>query len=165
MITIKDVARAAQVSIATVSRVLNAYPHVRPEVRERVQKAVGAVGSFLIGKLVTRDLVIRAARKVGTRMAAKQVAVTIVPVHMIARIECRSSSGPTKRPESVMATMKSEGPRETCAFVASNASAIGNRKMGNDAIEVPMQRAWVAKPTPTMRQPRKGLGLLMGRPL
>lgn len=44
MITIKDVAREAQVSIATVSRVLNAYPHVRPEVRERVQKAIAELG-------------------------------------------------------------------------------------------------------------------------
>ena len=86
-------------------------------------------------------------------MAARQAAVRIVPTHMIVRIERRSSSGPTKRPESVMATMKTEAPRETCAFVASNASAIGTRKMGNDAIEVPMQTAWVAKPTPTMRQP------------
>lgn len=44
MITIKDVAHRAGVSIATVSRVLNAYPHVRPPVRERVQAAIAELG-------------------------------------------------------------------------------------------------------------------------
>lgn len=44
MITIKDVARVANVSIATVSRVLNDYPHVRPAVREAVQKAIAELG-------------------------------------------------------------------------------------------------------------------------
>ncbi len=38
--TIRDVAAAAKVSIATVSRVVNDYPHVRPAVRERVRKAI-----------------------------------------------------------------------------------------------------------------------------
>ncbi|MDJ0885521.1 MAG: LacI family DNA-binding transcriptional regulator [Desulfobacterales bacterium] len=41
--TIKDVARAAQVSTATVSRVLEQAPSVRPQTRERVLKAVAAV--------------------------------------------------------------------------------------------------------------------------
>lgn len=40
MITIKDVAQRAGVSIATVSRVLNGYEHVRPAVRERVQTVI-----------------------------------------------------------------------------------------------------------------------------
>ncbi len=40
MTSIKDVARAAGVSTATVSRVLSNHPHVRPEVRERVLAAV-----------------------------------------------------------------------------------------------------------------------------
>ena len=40
--TIRDVAARAGVSIATVSRVLNRYPHVRPEVRARVQQAIAA---------------------------------------------------------------------------------------------------------------------------
>ncbi|MCZ2078475.1 MAG: LacI family DNA-binding transcriptional regulator [Bryobacteraceae bacterium] len=38
--TIKDVARAASVSIGTVSRVINNYPDVDPELRERVQEAI-----------------------------------------------------------------------------------------------------------------------------
>ena len=42
--TIRDVAAKASVSIATVSRVVNRYPHVRPEVRERVQQAIAALG-------------------------------------------------------------------------------------------------------------------------
>lgn len=40
MVKIKNVADAAGVSTATVSRVLANKPHVRPEVRERVMKAV-----------------------------------------------------------------------------------------------------------------------------
>jgi DNA-binding LacI/PurR family transcriptional regulator len=35
--TLKDVARQAGVSVRTVSNVVNNYPHVRPEMRERVQ--------------------------------------------------------------------------------------------------------------------------------
>ncbi|WP_160299966.1 LacI family DNA-binding transcriptional regulator [Devosia geojensis] len=44
MITIKDVARRANVSIATVSRVVNGYAHVRPELREAVAKAIEELG-------------------------------------------------------------------------------------------------------------------------
>ena len=42
--TIKDVARMAGVSFATVSRVLNAEPHVREETRLRVKRAVALLG-------------------------------------------------------------------------------------------------------------------------
>ena len=42
--TLEDIARMAGVSRATVSRVLNNYPHVRPEVRERVLRVVREVG-------------------------------------------------------------------------------------------------------------------------
>jgi LacI family transcriptional regulator len=38
--TVSDVARRARVSRATVSRVLNEYAHVRPEVRARVRRAM-----------------------------------------------------------------------------------------------------------------------------
>jgi LacI family transcriptional regulator len=44
MVTIKDVARLAGVSIATVSRVVNDYAHVRPEVRDAVNKAIDTLG-------------------------------------------------------------------------------------------------------------------------
>jgi len=44
VVTIKDVARAANVSIATVSRVVNDYAHVRPAVREAVNKAIAELG-------------------------------------------------------------------------------------------------------------------------
>ena len=43
-LTIKHVAELAKVSKATVSRVLNDYPHVRPEVRERVQRVISETG-------------------------------------------------------------------------------------------------------------------------
>ncbi|NRG40678.1 LacI family DNA-binding transcriptional regulator [Rathayibacter sp. VKM Ac-2835] len=43
-VTLHDVARAADVSIKTVSNVINDYPHVRPATRERVQAAITALG-------------------------------------------------------------------------------------------------------------------------
>jgi LacI family transcriptional regulator len=42
--TIRDVAREADVSVASVSRVLNGHSNVRNEVRERVQAAAAALG-------------------------------------------------------------------------------------------------------------------------
>jgi DNA-binding LacI/PurR family transcriptional regulator len=43
-VTLHDVARAADVSIKTVSNVINDYPHVRPATRARVQAAVAQLG-------------------------------------------------------------------------------------------------------------------------
>ena len=43
-VTLQDVAKAAGVSITTVSRVINSGPHVRPDVQERVQHAVESLG-------------------------------------------------------------------------------------------------------------------------
>ncbi len=43
-LTIQRIAELADVSKATVSRVLNEYPHVRPEVREKVQKVISETG-------------------------------------------------------------------------------------------------------------------------
>lgn len=45
-----------------------------PKKREQVQKAVAMVGSVLIGSFISRDLVIKAASKIGTRLATKQFA-------------------------------------------------------------------------------------------
>ena len=45
-----------------------------PQKREQVQKAVSLVGSVLIGKLVTRELVLRATQTVGMRLTTKQAA-------------------------------------------------------------------------------------------
>ncbi|MBG6072820.1 uncharacterized protein (DUF697 family) [Polaromonas sp. CG_9.7] len=45
-----------------------------PEKREQVQKAVAMVGSVLVGKFISRDLIIKAGTKIGTRMATKQLA-------------------------------------------------------------------------------------------
>ena len=42
--------------------------------RDQVQKAIGVIGSVLIGKFITRDLVLRAAKTVGLRMTVKQAA-------------------------------------------------------------------------------------------
>lgn len=55
---------------------LNAlYPHQR----EQVQKAVAVVGSVLIGKFITQDLVIKAIRSMGMRVATRQL-VKYVPL-------------------------------------------------------------------------------------
>lgn len=45
-----------------------------PQKRAQVQKAVELVGSVLIGKLVTRELVTRATQTVGLRLTTKQAA-------------------------------------------------------------------------------------------
>lgn len=42
--TIRDVAREAAVSVASVSRVINGHENVRPEMRERVEAAVRSLG-------------------------------------------------------------------------------------------------------------------------
>ncbi len=47
---------------------------LNPKKREQVQKAVTMVGSVLIGKLISRDLVIKAATKIGMRLTTKQLA-------------------------------------------------------------------------------------------
>lgn len=44
MVTIRDVARHASVSTATVSRVLNDHPHVREEIRQLVWSAIQVLG-------------------------------------------------------------------------------------------------------------------------
>ena len=45
-----------------------------PAQREQVQKAVAMVGSVLIGKFISKELVLRAAQTVGMRLTAKQAA-------------------------------------------------------------------------------------------
>ena len=45
-----------------------------PKKRDQVQKAVTLIGSVLIGKLISRDLVIKAATKIGVRLSTKQIA-------------------------------------------------------------------------------------------
>ena len=45
-----------------------------PKKREQVQKAVTLVGSVLIGKFISRDLVMKAATKIGMRLTTKQLA-------------------------------------------------------------------------------------------
>lgn len=58
-----DIARAAKVSTATVSRVLNHYPLVREEVRARVRRAMDKLGYFPHG--AARSLVLKRSWTVG----------------------------------------------------------------------------------------------------
>lgn len=48
--------------------------NLTPKKRDQVQKAVTMVGSVLIGKFISRDLVIKAATKIGVRLTTKQLA-------------------------------------------------------------------------------------------
>jgi len=50
-----------------------------PSRRERTQQAVALVGTMLIGKFVTKDLLLRAAKAVGVRLTAQQ-AVKFLPL-------------------------------------------------------------------------------------
>ena len=43
-----------------------------PKKRDQVQKAVALVGSVLIGKFISKDLVIKAATKIGLRLSTRQ---------------------------------------------------------------------------------------------
>lgn len=45
-----------------------------PKKRDQVQKAVSMVGSVLIGKFISRDLVLKAATKIGVRLSTRQLA-------------------------------------------------------------------------------------------
>ncbi|MEO7941522.1 MAG: hypothetical protein ABIR55_23090 [Burkholderiaceae bacterium] len=45
-----------------------------PRQREQVQKAISGVGSVLIGKAISKELVLRAARTIGVRLTAAQAA-------------------------------------------------------------------------------------------
>ncbi len=47
---------------------------LEPRQREQVQKAVAMVGSALIGKFISKELVLRAAKTIGVRLSAKQAA-------------------------------------------------------------------------------------------
>ena len=49
-----------------------------PKKRDQVQKAATMVGSVLIGKFISRDLIIKAATKIGMRLTTKQL-VKYVP--------------------------------------------------------------------------------------
>jgi len=43
-LTLEDIGNLADVSRATVSRVVNGHPHIRPEVRERVEQVIRETG-------------------------------------------------------------------------------------------------------------------------
>ena len=50
-----------------------------PTKRERIQQAIAFVGTLLIGKFITKDLLLRAAKSIGVRLTVQQ-AVKFVPL-------------------------------------------------------------------------------------
>ena len=52
---------------------------LEPSRRLQFEKAIAAVGSVLIGKFITRDLILRAAKTLGLRLSAQQAA-KFVPI-------------------------------------------------------------------------------------
>ena len=69
---IPDINRAFGLTEAQIER-------LAPDRRMAVYKAISAGGSLLVGKLVTRDLVLRALRVVGVRLTTQQAA-KFVPI-------------------------------------------------------------------------------------
>jgi len=61
--TIRDVARGANVSVATVSRALNEHPNVSPQTRERVQAVALELGFIASG--AARSLITRRTQTIG----------------------------------------------------------------------------------------------------
>jgi uncharacterized protein (DUF697 family) len=64
--------------IPDISRAFGLTPeqieHLAPDKKLAVYKAISAGGSLLVGKLLTRDLVIRALKMVGVRLTTQQAA-------------------------------------------------------------------------------------------
>src|ERR1700726_3552706 len=75
--TIYDVARAAGVSIASVSRVLNGRRNPRPETAARVQRAVAELG--FVPDSAARALSVRLKEVVGVVMRRPLSAGSMVP--------------------------------------------------------------------------------------
>jgi len=76
MATIRDVARHAHVSVATVSRVINGFDNVRDETSQRVQKAIHELG-------FEPDFLARSWRTRETRAIAAVIADNTSPHHGI----------------------------------------------------------------------------------
>lgn len=65
-VTIKDVAKAANVSISTVSRVTNNAPNVSPQVRKRVLRVIAKLG--YTPSIIAKSLAVRSLRNVAVLM-------------------------------------------------------------------------------------------------
>lgn len=63
VVTIKDVAREAKVSVATVSRALNGSTNVTPRTRARIERAAAKMRYVPLG--AARSLVTRRTQAVG----------------------------------------------------------------------------------------------------
>jgi LacI family transcriptional regulator len=84
--TIYDVARAAGVSIASVSRVLNGRRNPRPETRDRVQRAVAELG--FVPDSAARALSVRLKEVVGIVMRRQLTSGPAVPMPWVPSGAC-----------------------------------------------------------------------------
>ena len=63
-VTVREIAQRAEVSIATVSRVLNNHEHINEQVKQRVLEAAAQLGYFKsIGKSASRDAMLSGAER------------------------------------------------------------------------------------------------------
>lgn len=69
---IEDINRAFGLTPEQIER-------LQPRMRIAAYEAVGALGGMLVGKLVTKELVLKVLQKMGTRLAAKSAA-KVVPL-------------------------------------------------------------------------------------
>ena len=75
--TIHDVARLAEVSIKTVSNVMNDYPHIRPATRQRV---LDAIATKTIAVTVSERYPLADAAKAHTDLQGRKTVGSVVLV-------------------------------------------------------------------------------------
>ncbi|MET4157213.1 LacI family DNA-binding transcriptional regulator [Agromyces sp. PvR057] len=88
-VTLHDVARVAGVSIKTVSNVINAYPHIRPATRERVEAAIAELG--YVPNLTARSL--KSGRTGAIALAVPELGLSYFAELAAAVIEAAEAAG------------------------------------------------------------------------
>ncbi|KQM82702.1 LacI family DNA-binding transcriptional regulator [Agromyces sp. Leaf222] len=88
-VTLHDVARVAGVSIKTVSNVINAYPHIRPATRERVEAAIVELG--YVPNLTARSL--KSGRTGAIALAVPELGLSYFAELAAAVIEAAEAAG------------------------------------------------------------------------
>ena len=88
-ITVKDVAVTAEVSLGTVSRVLNGDPSVSTDVRQRVRRAVETLGyTRLRSRGRTRPIAASIRRRTGENWSLSTAMTAFVSRQIIRQTSC-----------------------------------------------------------------------------